>query len=508
MSERSAGRLATAGAPIPNTALNIALGSLAFAIPFLAYASNILHVFYIHGSSFLDAGWYAYLIHDADLQLHNPPFIGGSYFAIHISPLFLLTSAIGHLLPLTRIQFYAVFVGISHALPALAVFWLLVSGYGMTGPARGAAAAFLGALFSLDGLALAIAKFPHFAMFLVGTAMMFLAALVLRRFGIALVFFLLCLITRDDAGFHLFALLSLALILEWWRGAPLAALKPLALFAIAALLYSSAAVAYQLIFPKEQSLLVQEYLGQPLFAGFTAASMGERLLAWGAYRHYVVMPALAAAGWAILRHNPQIVLGYAAFVPWALLHLGAVRTLVATLPSYYAFPFMLAAFWPLIGLYMQRRHDGTAWPAVEPVVGFAVLTALSFVPSPLQHNPTHMRLPADFFSPPSLSRQMATDQALARLAQAKELGTEIVDQSVLAVVPEFYPPRNVLGSQAQAAPDSIVYFAQGFDSAQTRAAIAQAGLDRSYEVPGTAIRVASRRDLSGVAGLVDLSPSR
>ncbi|MGE5271338.1 MAG: hypothetical protein ACM3JG_16880 [Thiohalocapsa sp.] len=506
MSERIAGGLSAASSA--STAGNIALGGLAFALPFLAYASNILHVFYIRGSSFLDAGWTAYLIHDADLHLHNPPFIGGSFFTNHISPLYLLTSAIGHLLPLTRIEFYAAFVGIAHALPALAVFWLLASGYGMTGLARGAAAAALGALFSFDGLALAIAKFPHFTMFLVGTAMMFLAALVLRRFRVALVFFLLCLITREDAGFHLFALLSLALILEWWRGSPVAALKPMAIFATAALLYSIATVGFQLIHPSEQSLLVPEYLGQPLFAGFSAAAMAANLAGWAAYRQYVVVPALGAVGWAILRRNPQIVLGYAAFVPWALMQLGAVKPLIAALASYYAFPFMLAGFWPLIGLYMQRRHDGTARGAVEPVVGFAVLTALSFVPSPLQHNPTHMRLPADFFAPPSFARQTATDQALIRLAGAKELGTEVVDQSVLALVPELYPPPNVLGSQQQAAPDSIIYFADGFESAQARAVAAAAGLDRSYRIAGTAIRVASRHILSGVAGLVELSPSR
>ena len=74
-------------------------------------------------------------------------------------------------------------------------------------------AAVLALFFAFDGLALAIAWFPHFMMFLVGTGMMVLAALVLRRLGIALVFFVLCLGAREDAGFHLFAFLSLYLAL-------------------------------------------------------------------------------------------------------------------------------------------------------------------------------------------------------------------------------------------------------------------------------------------------------
>src|SRR5947207_11115038 len=93
-------------------------------IPFLAYAINILHSFYDVGNAFHDAGWSAYLIHDGDLLLHQPPSVGvSSWFYFHISPLFVATSAFGYLLPLTRIQFYAAYIGISHALPAIAVFW-------------------------------------------------------------------------------------------------------------------------------------------------------------------------------------------------------------------------------------------------------------------------------------------------------------------------------------------------------------------------------------------------
>src|SRR5207248_11126081 len=133
-------------------------------VPFLAYAINILHSFYGVGNTFHDAGWSAYLIHDGDLLLHQPPCVddGISWFHLHITPVFVVTSALASLLPLTRIQFYAAYVGISHALPAVAVFWLLLSGYRMTRPAAVLAAAALALFFAFDGLALAIARFPHF----------------------------------------------------------------------------------------------------------------------------------------------------------------------------------------------------------------------------------------------------------------------------------------------------------------------------------------------------------
>src|SRR5438045_6149347 len=229
-------------------------------VPFLAYAINTLHSFYDVGNAFHDAGWSAYLIHDGDLLLHQPPSVGvSSWFYFHISPLFVATSAFGYLLPLTRIQFYAAYVGISHALPAIAVFWLLTSGYRMTRPAAVLAAAALALFFAFDGLALAIARFPHFIMFLVGTGMMFLVALVLRRFGIALVFFVLCLGTREDAGFHLFGLLSLSLAWQWWRGAGWREQRPTAVFAAAGFLYSAAVVALQHALAGDHSLFTIEY---------------------------------------------------------------------------------------------------------------------------------------------------------------------------------------------------------------------------------------------------------
>src|SRR5258708_39382110 len=152
-------------------------------VPFLAYAINILHSFYDVGNAFHDAGWSAYLIHDGDLLLHQPPCVddGISWFHLHVTPVFVVTSALGGLMPLTRIQFYAAYVGISHALPAIAVFWLLISDYRMTRPAVVLAAAALALFFAFDGLALAIARFPPFMMFLLRTRMIFLFALFLHR---------------------------------------------------------------------------------------------------------------------------------------------------------------------------------------------------------------------------------------------------------------------------------------------------------------------------------------
>lgn len=480
------------------------------AVPLSAYAISILYSFYGIGSSFHDAGWSAYLIHEADLQIHDPPCVddGVSWFNSHISPLFLATSALGHLVPLSRIQFYAAYIGISHTLPAIAVFWLLVSGYRMTRLAPCLAAALLALLFSFDGLALAIARFPHFTMFIVGTGMMFFVALTLRRVALALLFFLLCLSTREDAGFHLFALLSILFVLERGQGTPWREQKPTAIFAALALLYSIGVIALQhALSTREYSLLVNEYLGSAFFSRVNTSSMAERLLGWIAYRSYVVIPAVCALIWAIVRRNASIVLGYVAFVPWGLLHLMAAREFIGTLPSYYAFPFMFASLWPLIAILIQQRHIGEARFTFEPLCGFALLTAASFAGSQYLHNPTHMALPTGFVSPPSIARQAATDWALERLAEAPELGATLVDQSVLALDPEYYRAQNILSGESHVDPDSIIFFAGGFESAHAREIAAQAGLEHEYEVVGTPLRVVTNQSMRGLDELTVLRPA-
>ena len=225
------------------------------------------------------------------------------------------------------------------------------------------------------------------------------------------------------------------------------------------------------------------------------------------YRRYVVFPALCALAWGIGRRNPYIVLGYASFVPWGVLHLVAAREMVGLLSSYYAFPYMFAAFWPLIGISVQRQHGDEGSSILEPVCGFALLIAASFTTSQYLHNPTHIDLPVGFLSPPSLSRQAATEQALEGLAGSKELGRTLVDQSVLALIPELYRAEDILSSEEpHDEPDSIVYFAGGFENVLATEKAAQAGLKHIYGVSRTQLRIATNRPIDSIQGLVRLSP--
>src|SRR5579863_4774884 len=111
------------------------------AIPFAAFAGLVLYQFYVKGSFLLDSGWFAYVMSAGDLSLPNPAALGGgSFFATHIAPIFLLTALLRRALPISDPQFFALFIGLCHALPGLGVFWALRSGFGLRGAAAVAAA--------------------------------------------------------------------------------------------------------------------------------------------------------------------------------------------------------------------------------------------------------------------------------------------------------------------------------------------------------------------------------
>jgi hypothetical protein len=475
-------------------------------VPFAAFTILMLYHFYIKGSFFWDSGLLAYLMSQADWHLPTPPIFGGdSFFATHFTLIFIPLAVIRHLLPVSDAQFFAGFSGLCHALPGLAVFWLLYAGFGLRTASGVAVAAAISLAFSFNGLALAIARYPHFEMLIVGGMLLFLVALIQRRLVLAGVFFAIFLATREDAGFHLFAVLFLLIALNRYRGLAWRMQRAEIAFAAIAICYSVSVLALQHAMFHAQSSFARIYLGDPAFRKLTVAVLSERLLGYMQYRTYLVLPALIAGIWAVRARNPYILLGYAAFLPWGVLHLLADSDIAGTLSAYYAYPFMIASFWPLIGVLFDERLRRSQTPAVLSVLAFAVMIAGSWTAIPYQANPGRIELPAGFLSPPSLARQDATDRAMAALAQSKaELGRVFVDGSVLALAPDGYVlGETVWGGKGR--PDSVIYFVQGYEADAARNIAEAAGLDLRYQVPGTSIRLATAHPIapaSPLAGLV------
>ena len=486
-----------------------AAAMLAIGVPFAAFANLMLFHFYVRGSFVLDSGLLASLIWHGNATLTQPASLGGgSFFGTHVSLLFLPASALSWCLPFSMPQFFAGFVGFGHALLALAVFWLLVEGFGLrrgVGPWIAALAA-LG--FAFSGLAIAIARYPHFETLIAAFFLLFAVAQLLGHPRLAVVFFVLGLATREDAGFHYVAILGLLVMLNLAYGVPLRKQRAECTFALTALAYAIAVIVVQrLLFPGT-SAFVRVYLGDPPLAHLSAGLIAHRTLFFLVGRPYILYPALGACIWALRARNPYIALAFAASIPWLLVHLLAKSPLAGTLVSYYAFPFLIALAWPLVGVLRQRQRTGRT----STIVGFATLLALSFIPGIGIHDPGQLPLPRAFWDPPSRAQQAATDRAVAAISAARPmLGRLLVDNSVAALAPNGFARQEVpflqgneRPSEATNSPDTVVFFAEGYDARRLSAIADAAGLIKRYSIPGTQIHLAARQSLEEIPSLAGL----
>ena len=491
-----------------------AAAMLAVGIPFVAFTNLVLFHFYARGSFVLDSGLLASLMWHSDATLTQPASLGGgSYLGTHTSLLFLPLSALSWHLPLSMPQFFAGFVGVSHALLALPVFWLLVEGFGLR-RGLGPWIAVLAALgFAFSGLAIAIARYPHFETLIAAFFLLFAVAQALGYSRLAIVFFVLGLATREDAGFHYLAILGLLIMLNLACGVPLRQQRTELRFALVALTFAIAMMAAQrLLFPGT-SAFVRVYLGSPPLAHLSFGLIGQRLLSFVVGRPYILFPALGASVWALRARNPFVMLGFAANIPWTILHLLAEKPLAGAMVSYYAFPFLIALGWAPLGAMSQWSRARSETNPARVIVGFAAMLALSFLPAIGIHDPGKLPIPGAFWDPPSLAQQAATDRAAAAIGVARPmLGRLLVGNSIAALAPNEFAQREVPFLQgdgtepsvATDAPDTVVFFIDGYDARQLRAIADAAGLTNRYSVPGTQIHLAVRWRLDGVPSLADL----
>lgn len=490
-------------------AILVAATSVTAALPFVAFTRMVLFHFYARGAFLFDTGLLAFLTWHSDAALTQPASLGGtSFFAIHVVPLFLLVCQISWLLPASLPQFFAGFVGLSHALLALAVFWLLVEGYGLRRGGTVWLAALAGIVFAFSGLAVAIARYPHFETFIAAFFLLSATAQTLDRPRMAVVFLLLGLATREDAGFHYAAILLLMVALDWLRGRRAA--RGDVCFALTALGYSATVVIGQhLIFP-DDSAFARVYLGTPPFGHVDATLISRRILYLLVNRPYIVLPALAAAVWALRARNPAVLVGYIAALPWLCLHMLAQSPLAGALASYYAFPFLIALAWPLVAILRQRHAEGRTETPAGPLIGFSLLLALTFVPADDVHNPGRLPLPEAFLVGPSSTQQVATDRAVAALSATRAaLGRLFVDNSIAALDPAGFarddiPNWSGLNPPVFDTPDTVITMEDGYDAERLRDIAVAAGLSHHYAVPGTALRLAARRTLKDVPALAGM----
>ncbi|MBU6449846.1 MAG: hypothetical protein KGQ26_09510, partial [Rhodospirillales bacterium] len=438
-----------------------------------------------------DAGILASLIWHSGWLLRTPLVSGGqSYLATHLALVFWLTSGLSWLLPFSRVQFFALFLGAVQAFMALPVYVLLVR----LGVARPWAAV-LAVLFAFNGMVLAASCNPHFELLIVAAGMAFLAALACGRVWLARGLFLLCLITREDAGFHLGFLLLAGGLGLYWQGVDRVKLRPLLAYAAAALCWSAAAVVIQHVAFPGGDAITRVYLGKPAFAALTPAVLATRLVFYLFYRLYLVLPLAIAVILAERWRMPGLFAGFAACLPWLGLNWLAVSAIAGTLSNYYPFPMIFGLFWPLAAQdFAERMGAVRVLPRRWVLCAFMAMLLASFVGLWGMQDPLNLRFPRDFLGIPSASSQMAAEQVVRALAAAP-LGRVAVDGSVIALAPnQFLQSQWVLNPQSKL-PDTVIFFTAGPGTGEALKLAARAGLTNFLQIPGTALRVATNKTL-------------
>jgi hypothetical protein len=484
--------------------IRVIFGLIAIGVPFAIGASNILNHFYRDGAYLMDSGLLAYMMSPENSEMLMPPSLGGfSFFKFHVSPMLWLLSQVSGLLPLTPPQFFALFIGTCQALVAAAVFWALVGPVGLRGMGV-AVASILAIAFANSGLAIAILRFPHYEILIVAATMLFLVALHERRHGLAMLFVLVALLTREDAGFHIAVTLAAIIAIRRWLGLDRRGEAVMIRFLVTAFLYSAVAMGLQRMAFPDQTSFARIYAGDPPFAHVTAELLASRVAGWLAYRSYIFLPCMVAASWAILRRNGYLMAGYAAALPWLVIHLAAISALAGTLSSYYGFPMMVASSWPLLGI-LQGSAVATTIMRREVVIGFSLMIAASFTALTVQHNPNGIGFAATFAPPPDMAAQHGVERALAALRESHwALGSVLADDGVVSLAPAVFKPAETFWGPAQPRHDTVIYFATGFQAREARQQARASRLTREYQVTGTNIRIVSDRRLESIHGLAPL----
>ncbi len=464
---------------------------LAAALPFVAFFTLGLRYFYVDGAGWGDGGVLASLMWHSGWEQNFPEVGGGqSSFAVHMTPVFWLTSAISWFLPLTRVQFFALFGGAVQALMALSAYALLT----FIGTRRWLAAV-LAVLFSFNGIVLAAARNPHFELLIVACAMAFLTAVVRGKVWTARLFFILCLMTREDAGGHLSLLLLAGAACLRGQGVGWDRLRPLLIYAAVALSWSLATLAVQHLFYPGGGAMGRVYLGHPPFAGITPSVLATRLAFWLLYRPYIVLPLVVALLLATRWRVPGLAAGFAASLPWLGLNWLAASAFAGTLSNYYPFPLIFGLFWPLAWHALSEQLGAPRVLGRKQALGaFSVLLAASFIGIGRQHNPRDIDLPASFFNPPSLKTQETTDQAMA-LFQRLDLGRVVADTGVISLDPDHYHESQWVWAPPAQPLDTVIFFVKGAETPSALGLAQKNGLKNFYQVPGTVLRLATNKAL-------------
>jgi len=356
-----------------------------FLIPTVLFTNYVINHFYLYGSGVRDVGWFTFLMTNSlEWPISNPDLIGGSYLKVHFSLFFYVSSFLHKyvLFSLPSPVYYALFIGSMYGVISVAVF---IAGLSIIKQNKALALILLSLisiLTSFNGAALGLIGFPHFEIAIPAFILLFVSLYFTGRIKLSYVALFGLLLIREDAGLHLFGLISIIILSQIIHNKSIKKIDfRLLTIGIIALLVGVTMIYIQKVYFNSGYTLKAVFLGSPAFAHVNSEFINLRMDFIVNNRLYLYVPIISTLIFSIFYRNIFLLSAMVSIIPWSLLLFFAISIMPNSFSNYYAFPFILMLSWPLMAsiIYQNVQVHNEHKSLKKPMVLFMFITLLSTI---------------------------------------------------------------------------------------------------------------------------------
>jgi len=419
----------------------------------------ILNHFFMRPPYLLDSGLLSGVTYRSGVALQTSSIAcnyATSFYQVYFSPIIGVLSGLSYLVPLGRIEWFALVEGLVYLPIGLAVYGVARACQREAKALDVLSAALAAFMFASSGLVLRMIAYPHYEAAMSGLVCLLLGAVVTGRLRTAWLMLVLAASVRQDGGLHVALAMTPVLYLER-RGVALGVSRRQL-----SLLFGCAIAASALCFIVQQLLVVPVdrigpiYVGTPVYAHVTWALVVERARVFAETCQVIYYPFVATVVLALLRRDLRYLLGWVASVPWLVFNLIAVDDSKARFSGYTVGPFLVAMFWAYVyGAHIVGPGRRMRWFGSTDLA-FAVICAVSTL-GELRHDPgSASRTVGDMLELGHRHRDEVSEIVARFAAHRVELGRIHADYAFAAVAMDWLVYENTL--QRSVPPSDTIAF--------------------------------------------------
>jgi hypothetical protein len=311
-------------------------------------ARFILEHFFVRAPYLLDSGFLSAIAYRDGLWLSVPKIAcdyADSFYEIYVTPLMTLFSMISYVVPLERIEWYAVVQACVYLPIGIGVY--VVASRCEPGTARHrlpvtTLAAFA---FAFSGIVLWTVGYPHFEIVAAGLNCLLLACVVTERKRATWIVLVIAASVRQDAGMHAALALTPLLLLRWRGNGAVPPRKRLLVLIGVAISATVLSFAFQRIFFEPADRLREVYLGRPAYSHVTVELLADRAQYFVEHLGVIYYPVVATVFVSAVMRDANYLLGWAVTVPWFVFSITARDPSKGAFVAYTVAPFLVGLFW-------------------------------------------------------------------------------------------------------------------------------------------------------------------